>query len=56
LPEDEQTSKHGGGGRYNAFRFQGEQIKKGKKKKKKKKKMSIKKKEIKKNMYEKRKK
>jgi hypothetical protein len=29
LPEDEQTSKHGGGGRYNAIlEFKGEQIKK----------------------------
>jgi hypothetical protein len=29
LPEDEQTSKHGGGGRYNAIlEFIGEQIKK----------------------------
>jgi hypothetical protein len=28
LLEDEQTSKHGGGGRYNAiFEFNGEQIK-----------------------------
>jgi hypothetical protein len=28
LPEDEQTSKHGGGGRYNAIlEFKGEQIK-----------------------------
>jgi hypothetical protein len=27
LPEDEQTSKHGGGGRYNAvLEFKGEQI------------------------------
>jgi hypothetical protein len=35
LPEDEQTSKHGGGGRYNAIlEFKEEQIKKGKKKKK----------------------
>jgi hypothetical protein len=32
LPEDEQTSKHGGGGRYDAiFEFKGEQIKKEKK-------------------------
>jgi hypothetical protein len=37
LPEDEQTSKHGGGGRYNAIlRVQGEQIKKLMRKKKKK--------------------
>jgi hypothetical protein len=29
LPKDEQTSKHGGGGRYNAIlEFKGEQIKK----------------------------
>jgi hypothetical protein len=29
LPEDEQTSKNGGGGRYNAIlEFKGEQIKK----------------------------
>jgi hypothetical protein len=29
LPEDEQTSKHGGGGRYNAIlEFKGEQRKK----------------------------
>jgi hypothetical protein len=29
LPGDEQTSKHGGGGRYNAIlEFKGEQIKK----------------------------
>jgi hypothetical protein len=28
LPEDEQTSKHGGGGRYDAIlEFKGEQIK-----------------------------
>jgi hypothetical protein len=41
LPEDEQTSKHGGGGRYNAIlEFKGEQIKNEKEKKK----MSIKKK------------
>jgi hypothetical protein len=34
LPEDEQTSKHGGGGRYNAIlEFKGEQIKKLRKKK-----------------------
>jgi hypothetical protein len=33
LPEDEQTSKHGGGGRYNAIlEFKGEQRKKKKKK------------------------
>jgi hypothetical protein len=36
LPEDEQTSKHGGRGRYNAiFEFKGEQIKKYKKEKEK---------------------
>jgi hypothetical protein len=35
LLEDEQTSKHGGGGRYNAIlEFKGEQIKKLMKKKK----------------------
>jgi hypothetical protein len=39
LPEDEQTSKHGGGGRYNAIlEFKGEQIKKEKIMRKKKKK------------------
>jgi hypothetical protein len=44
LPEDEQTSKHGGGGRYNAIlEFKGEQIKKfEKEKERKKKKVSIK--------------
>jgi hypothetical protein len=43
LPKDKQTSKHGGGGRYNAIlEFKGEQIKKLMRKKKKK--MSIKKK------------
>jgi hypothetical protein len=37
LLEDEQTSKHGGGGRYNAIlEFKGEQIKKLTKNKKKK--------------------
>jgi hypothetical protein len=37
LPEDEQTSKHGGGGRYNAIlEFKGEQIKKLMRKKKRK--------------------
>jgi hypothetical protein len=36
LPEDEQTSKHGGGGRYNEFlEFKGEQIKKERRKRKK---------------------
>jgi hypothetical protein len=36
LPEDEQTSKHGGGGRYNAIlEFKGEQIKKWERKRKK---------------------
>jgi hypothetical protein len=39
LPEDEQTSKHGGGGRYNALlEFKGEQIKKIEKEKMRKKK------------------
>jgi hypothetical protein len=39
LPKDEQTSKHGGGGRYNAIlEFKGEQIKNEKEKKRKKKK------------------
>jgi hypothetical protein len=54
LPEDEQTSKHGGGGRYNAIlEFKGEQIKKFDEKEKRKK-MSI---EIKKKyMYEKKRK
>jgi hypothetical protein len=34
LPEDEQTSKHGRGGRYNAIlEFKGEQIKKLRKRK-----------------------
>jgi hypothetical protein len=48
LPEDEQTSKYGGGGRYNAIlEFKGEQ--------KKRKKMSIKKNE-KNYMYEKKRK
>jgi hypothetical protein len=37
LPEDEQTSKHGGGGRYDAIlEFKGEQIKNLMRKKKKK--------------------
>jgi hypothetical protein len=45
LPEDEQTSKHGGGGRYNAIlEFKGSNKKSEEKKRKKKKKMSIKKK------------
>jgi hypothetical protein len=36
LPEDKQTSKHGGGGRYNAIlEFKGEQIKMRKRKKEK---------------------
>jgi hypothetical protein len=36
LPEDEQMSKHGGGGRYDAIlEFKGEQIKKDKEKEKK---------------------
>jgi hypothetical protein len=55
LPEDEQKSKHGEEVGKMQFRVQGEQIKNDEKKKKEK--MSIKKKrEIKKNMYEKRKK
>jgi hypothetical protein len=46
LPEDEQTSKHGGGGRYNAIlEFKGEQIKnekdKGRKKEEEKKEKNI---------------
>jgi hypothetical protein len=45
LLEDEQTSKHGGGGRYNAIlEFKGEQIKKLMRKKKRKKEKEIKKK------------
>jgi hypothetical protein len=37
LPEDEQTSKYGGGGRYNVIlEFKGEQIKKERERKKKK--------------------
>jgi hypothetical protein len=37
LPEDKQTSKHGGGGRFNAIlEFKGEKIKKLMRKKKKK--------------------
>jgi hypothetical protein len=36
LPEDEQTSKHGGGGRYNAIlEFKGSKLKKRERKKKK---------------------
>jgi hypothetical protein len=55
LLEDEQTSKDGGGGRYNAtLEFKGEEIKKFEKEKKKKKKMRKRKKE-KKYMYEKKK-
>jgi hypothetical protein len=53
LPEDEQTSKHGGGGRYNTIlEFKGEQIKnfdekeKEKKMRKRKKEKEIKKKYI----------
>jgi hypothetical protein len=50
LPEDEQTSKHGGGGRYDAIlEFKGEQIKKFYEKEKEKM-MRKKKKERKKNM------
>jgi hypothetical protein len=53
LPKDEQTSKHGGGGRYNAIlEFKGEQIKnekdKGRKKEEEKKRKKY--------MYEKKKK
>jgi hypothetical protein len=51
LPEDEQTSKHGAGGRYNAIlEFKGRKQKKDKERKKKDK-MSIKKEKI--YMYEK---
>jgi hypothetical protein len=51
LPEDEQTSKHGGGGRYNAIlEFKGEQIKNFMRKKKRKKEMRKRKKERKRNM------
>jgi hypothetical protein len=49
LLEDEQTSKHGGGGRYNAIlEFKGEQIKKlmRKKKRERERKKEIKKKSI----------
>jgi hypothetical protein len=50
LPKDEQTSKHGGGGRYNAIlEFKGEQIKNEKK-------MNEYKEKRKKYMYEKKKK
>jgi hypothetical protein len=36
LPEDEQTSKHGGGGRYNAvLEFKGSKLKKEKERKRK---------------------
>jgi hypothetical protein len=46
LPEDKQTSKHGGGGRYNAIlEFKGEQINKKILRKKKRKKMRKRKKE-----------
>jgi hypothetical protein len=39
LPEDEQTSKHGGGGRYNAIlEFKGDKIKKREKEKERKRK------------------
>jgi hypothetical protein len=38
LPEDEQRSKHGGGGRYNAIlEFKGEQMKRKKREKERKK-------------------
>jgi hypothetical protein len=58
LPEDEQTSKHGGGGRYNAIlEFKGEQIKFFLMRTKKNEKRERKKKEIKKKyIYEKKKK
>jgi hypothetical protein len=54
LPEDEQTSKHGGGGRYDAIlEFKGEQIKKFTRRKKRERKMMKKrKKERKKEKYE----
>jgi hypothetical protein len=53
LPEDEQTSKHGGGGRYNVIlEFKGEQIKKiDEKEKEKKMRKRKKEKEIKKYIY-----
>jgi hypothetical protein len=55
LPEDEQKSKHGGGGRYNAIlEFKGEQIKKLRERKREK--MRKKKKEKKKKCIRKRKK
>jgi hypothetical protein len=55
LPEDKQTSKHGGGGRYNAIlEFKGDQIKNEKDKERKRKK-EYKEKE-KKYMYEKKRK
>jgi hypothetical protein len=54
LPEDEQTSKHGGGGRYNAILdFKGEQIKKIDEKEKEKNEKEKERKIKKKNMYEK---
>jgi ubiquinone biosynthesis protein COQ9 len=54
LPEDEQTSKHGGGGRYNAIlEFKGEQIKNEKEKERKKKKRKRRRKKC---MYEKKRK
>jgi hypothetical protein len=53
LPEDEQTSKHGVGGRYNAIlEFKGEQIKKFMRKKKMRKRKKEKEIKNKKYMYE----
>jgi predicted Fe-Mo cluster-binding NifX family protein len=53
LPEDEQTSKHGGGGRYNALlEFKGEQIKKIEKEKNEKKERKKNKKMRKEKIYE----
>jgi hypothetical protein len=47
LPEDEKTSKHGGGGRYNAIlEFKGEKIKKIDEKEKNEKEKEIKRKKI----------
>jgi hypothetical protein len=54
LPEDKQTSKHGGGGRYNAIWSSRGANKKMMKEKKKKMSIKKRKKEIKKNTYEKR--
>jgi hypothetical protein len=56
LPEDEQTSKHGGGGRYNAIlEFKGEQIKKFDEKEKEKNEKEREKRNKEKYMYEKKK-